>query len=486
MTIVAAGLLEPDTVVRAPVCVLGGGAVGIALVRELAARGVDSLLIESGGLEYDDDVQELYAGRADGYFDLRATRLRYLGGTTNHYAGQSRPLEPVDFEAHSWRGGVAWPIDRSELTAHLPAAVRTLGLADDRWDTEDWFPELVEPRDPSLQVKVFQALARPLGTAYRAELDASEHITVLLGANATQLVLAEGNEAIDHVELSTLEGLPLRAEAEAVVVATGGIESPRLLLASNRQIPEGVGNSSDMVGRYFADHPSVGPLRVVPGPREPTLPRAAVTNEDLELDVSLVATLAITEDAQRERGVTGFHAFVLPTGPPSDEDLAALGVEQLLDIGGPSASEAQSVVFGLEQVPNAESRVTLDDERDALGHPRARLDWRLTDEDEEHFAALIEQVAIELAVTGIGRMHAEPFEGSWRDQVMGQHHHMGTLRMSTSPRDGVVNEDLRFHDVRNLYAAGPAVFPTYGHVNPTLNAVALAIRLAHHLEREVG
>ena len=78
---------------------------------------------------------------------------------------------------------------------------------------------------------------------------------------------------------------------------------------------------------------------------------------------------------------------------------------------------------------------------------------------------------------GLGRL--EP--GSGVPHYTDASHHMGTTRMSASPRTGVVDRDCRVHGVRNLYVAGSAVFPSAGHANPTLTIAALALRLADYL-----
>jgi len=485
VTIIFANELDAGSELRSKVCVIGGGAAGITLVRALASNGIDSLLIESGTEEFDGPTQELYAGRAERYFDLTTTRLRYLGGTTNHFAGQSRPFESIDLEAQPWRGDVGWPISHAELMANMAEATRVMGFTEDEWATSSWFPDLDEPLDPHLRTKVFQALARPFGTAYRDDLASSERITVVLSANATGIRLSEGNGAVSHVELRTLGGTGLRAVGDVYVLAAGGIESPRLLLASDQDVPTGVGNSSGLVGRYFADHPAIGPIPVVPGPGTLSLASTSVTNPTTGLPVSILTTLSITEQAQRDLELTGFHAFVLGIEAPPPDDVVAEGVEKLLGIGEPTPDVVRSVVIGFEAIPNIDSRVTLDGERNALGEPRAVLDWRRSPRDSENIASIIDLVARELARTGVGRMAVVPDADAWDDLVTGQHHHMGTLRMSASPADGVVDSSLRFHDVTNLYALGSAVFPTHGHANPTMNIVALALRLADHLGTEV-
>lgn len=485
MTILDANDLADGTVLRAPVCIVGGGAAGITLALELDGLGVACLLLESGGREYEEETQVLYRGDAGDYFNLTTTRLRQLGGTTNHYGGQSRPLDPLDFEAQPWRGDVAWPISRDEALADLPAAVDYVGLVGDDWDVGSYFPDAAPPLDPDLEHRIFQQYIRPFDDAFADRLEASSLIEVVLHANVTQVRLAEGSPAVSHLEVRTLGGTQLRAEADAFVVATGGIESPRLLLASTADAPAGVGNSSGLVGRYFNDHPTVGPLPIVAGAAAPG-PLAVQVEARPEENVLVVASLSPTEDAQRRLELPAFHGIVvLSEAPVADEDLAA-GVERLIDVGRPVSEQVRSVAIGIEAVPNPDSRVTLDGTRNDVGDLQARLEWRLTDEDEETFRRAVLMVATELARQGVGRVDLSPLGERWIDQALGQHHHMGTLRMSASPTAGVVDGDLRFHDVPNLFAAGSAVFPTYGHANPTMNLVAMAVRLARTLAAEVG
>jgi choline dehydrogenase-like flavoprotein len=143
---------------------------------------------------------------------------------------------------------------------------------------------------------------------------------------------------------------------------------------------------------------------------------------------------------------------------------------------------ASRVAIGFDTIPNPDSRVVLNDSvRNELGERTAEVQWRFTADDEANMAAVVELVARQLAVLGVGRLDTIAPQGTWAASVEGQHHHMGTLRMSASPSSGVVDPNLRSHDIVNLFASGSSVFPTYGHVNPTLNIVALSLRLGDYL-----
>jgi choline dehydrogenase-like flavoprotein len=138
-----------------------------------------------------------------------------------------------------------------------------------------------------------------------------------------------------------------------------------------------------------------------------------------------------------------------------------------------------------EQSPNRDSRITLHEtERDALGLPKLKMDWRFTPLERHTAARGQEMVAAALERAGIGRVELEFAEDSaWPENFTSSAHFMGSTRMHEDPRKGVVDADCRVHGVENLYIAGGSVFPTNGATMPTYNIVALALRLGEHLQR---
>ena len=96
---------------------IGTGPAGVTLARSLAARGLDVALMEGGGLEWSPESQDVYAGDVIGhdYFDLDAARLRLFGGTSGHWNGQCRELDPGDFAARPHHPLGAWPIAKADL-----------------------------------------------------------------------------------------------------------------------------------------------------------------------------------------------------------------------------------------------------------------------------------------------------------------------------------------------------------------------------------
>jgi choline dehydrogenase-like flavoprotein len=143
---------------------------------------------------------------------------------------------------------------------------------------------------------------------------------------------------------------------------------------------------------------------------------------------------------------------------------------------------AYSLDHRIEQAPNPDSRVTLTNQRDALGMPKAKLHWTLNDIDYRTFERGQHIVTTELARAGMGVFKAEPLTRELVDAgVEGHYHHIGTTRMGWSEKDSVVDKNCQIHGVSNLFIAGSSVFPSAGYSGPTMMLIAFAIRLAEHI-----
>jgi choline dehydrogenase-like flavoprotein len=140
---------------------------------------------------------------------------------------------------------------------------------------------------------------------------------------------------------------------------------------------------------------------------------------------------------------------------------------------------ARRLVTIVESEPNRDSRVTLGDDHDALGLPRATVDWRLGETTERTIRRVQQLVRDEIERLGLGTLVLT--ENDPNELVLGVWHHMGTTRMSDDPASGVVDRDSRVHGIDNLYVAGSSLFPTSGWANPTLTIVALSLRTAEHI-----
>ena len=124
--------VEEGSELRAELCIIGAGAAGLALARELRGSARSICLLESGGLEADSETHELQRGTRSGeaYPPLEETRSRFFGGSTNCWAGYCRPLDAIDFEPRDWVPNSGWPFPRAELDPYYVRANRLLGLGE--------------------------------------------------------------------------------------------------------------------------------------------------------------------------------------------------------------------------------------------------------------------------------------------------------------------------------------------------------------------
>jgi choline dehydrogenase-like flavoprotein len=149
-----------------------------------------------------------------------------------------------------------------------------------------------------------------------------------------------------------------------------------------------------------------------------------------------------------------------------------------------------------EQAPNPASRVTLGERRDALGVPQPALDWQLSRQDKDTVAVLAETLGAEFTRLGLGSVTPStwlaesgcdwPVDPTVSKHPIAGYHHMGTTRMGRERSRSVVDANCRVHGYGNLYVAGSSVFPTGGWANPTLTILALAHRLADHIDTRLA
>jgi choline dehydrogenase-like flavoprotein len=494
--------------VQADVAVVGGGVAGITLARAFAGSAVDVCVVEAGGLQRDPKVQALYEGENAGIdYPLSAMRVRSFGGSSNHWGGYCRPLDPIDFELRDWVPHSGWPFGIEALEPYYGPASELVEVAPANYQgLEHWSKatgeRLPEPVTGRMRMR-FVHFSPPtrFGEKYGPELERAGNIRVLLNANVTNIQAVAEGRSVSGLEVRTLNGRRHRVTARYYVVACGGLENARMLLLSNDVVTPGLGNQNDLVGRFFMEHPHVpgfAEIVVADLQRLPALYRDRLTFDGHQVK----AAFNPSEAFLRQRGLLNatFMGGVAGEYHRGDEtsggkaavhgDMLMAAQRFLAGAQGPAKPEDPDylgVWMGLgcacEQAPNPDSRVTLSSEKDALGLARIRLDWRLTEQDRFSLVRHMHSLAYEFGAQGIGRMVLNVADDSrWPERVDGGAHHMGTTRMHQDPRKGVVDPDARVHGVDNLYVAGSSVFPTSGAANPTLTIVALTLRLADHLK----
>lgn len=517
--------LEANTRFDCDVCIMGAGAAGITMALELSNASLQVCVLESGGFEYEDDTQALYSGRNidHKYPDLDVSRLRMFGGTTNHWAGACKPLDHLDFQTRPWVAHSGWPFNRSHLESFYRRAHRYCQLGPFNYDSNLIGQALNFPRlstNPDKITSNVLQISPPtnFGTEYRSKLSLSKTVKVLLHANVTEIQVSDSGNKVPRVKGAVLNGSHFVVVARYFVLALGGIENARLLLVSDQVHASGLGNQNDLVGRFFMAHPSIEGAIFRPSRALDTrFYRAfamgdarmsghlAVGTRALEINELLNVKFALIPSSRYHLsdGIASYHALRrgiedgdLPENLwdhigniASDLDMVTEAVSRR--ILGIKIFDSAEQVDGfaidamMEQRPNPDSRVTLSDDRDELGVRRVKLDWRFTDYDRDNVLKCYRLLATEIGRLGIGRLwikEGDRFDRQFEELMGFGHHHMGTTRIHPDARYGVVDADLKLHGISNFFVVGSSVFPTGGHIPPTLTIVALAIRLADHLK----
>ena len=521
--------LAGDQQVEADVCIVGAGPAGISIARELIGNGARVWLLDSGGKDVERRAQRLNRGQSVGYPIHRPhqSRVRAFGGTSRHWVAPgdetwaARPLDPIDFEVRPGIRHSGWPFDRAHLDPYYAHAQALCRLGPFDYDAGRWADPTRTPPLPLPPGEVETTLFQH-GTAgfegYFEELVRAPNVTLLLHASVVDLATGEDPGRVDRVEVRRDDGSRCFVRARLVVLAAGGIENPRLLLLSRRVHRRGLGNDRDLVGRFFAERLSARTGYVVPATPELVGRAGLYAVHAAAPGVRVQGALRVRDAAQRERQLLNCAFFLLTRNLSMTAEavrsvatLAKARRRRPLPAG--TLGHLRNIATGLgdlgvfardrlrrpdqartilalrvqaEQAPNPDSRVTLGTRRDRFGQPVARVDWRPAASDRASIRASQEVVDVALRAAGLG--HVELMLGDEDPPALleGNFHHLGTTRMHPDPANGVVDADCRVHGVRNLYVAGSSVFPTYGCSNPTLTVVALALRLADHLKKQLA
>jgi choline dehydrogenase-like flavoprotein len=510
----------------AEVAIIGAGSAGLTLARRLVEGGRSVLLLESGGLDYESASADLNRGFNTGldYYPLEDSRLRFFGGTTAIWGGRVAEFDPIDFEPRDWVPFSGWPFGKEALASYYREARRLLDLPEEWPATPRSFldrldPALVERKDWLIDPRFDR-----FGFAAQRELFDHPLLTLVTHATVRDILALPSGKAIEALEVMGPSGGKVRVVAGDFVLAAGGLENPRLLLASRSVMPAGLGNEHDLVGRFFMEHPHGRGGRVLASPAIAWKLIRAFQKQAIG-DFETAALVRPSERLQRDRRILN-SALALAVRPSSG------GRQPLLTAAYLSAKHSLSptrrgrlawrtykgagrlirrsvgpliwwlrsrresndlaLVLRAEQAPNRDSRVSLHPtERDATGVPRISLHWQMSPLDRESAAVLVRAFGSALEKLRLGRVELadwlERAEENWVNDPLvsihplGGYHHMGTTRMAEDPRSGVTDGEGRVHGIANLWVAGSSLFPTAGWANPTLTILALALRQADRL-----
>jgi choline dehydrogenase-like flavoprotein len=541
--------VETGETLHGDICIVGAGAAGIALALQFEHGGQSVLVLESGGWRDEPATRALMQGRVDGplpHPPLHRFRRRGFGGATTIWGGRCVPFDPSDFSHRPWMPGKGWPIAYEAVLPHYAQAAKLCEVGDFVFSAQSALRDGMRPTLAGFQPGSFtddsiERFSCPTNFAarYGSRLRDSRNITVMLHANVVDIRTAPDGATAASLAVATLCGRRFTVQAQIFVLATGGLEIPRLLLASRDHHPYGIGNAYDQVGRSYMTH-LAGTIGEVVLPQGAPPPFNGYERADD--GVYCRRRFAMTAQSQRTlacgNAIARLHHPRLSNPAHRSGALSAVQLARPLisfeygtrldhpslraqlghvrnvarDFTGaarfathwlyrhtlaarkyPSLTAhpragAYSLDIHAEQAANPQSRVMLCEDRDRLGMQKLVVDWRCSDMDSHTVRESLFALSADFARSGCATLL---YDAEERDTMIPRHgayggHHIGTARMAASPRDGVVDEDCRVFGMHNLFIAGGAVFPTSGQANPTLTLVALALRLADRIKMETG
>lgn len=510
--------LDNNTIIEGDICIIGAGTAGISIALDWIDTPYKVILLEGGGFEYDDRIQELNSGKTTGqkYYPLKSSRLRSFGGTTGSWQGLCSPFDKIDFMKRDWVPNSGWPIKRKDLNPFYIRAAEKLNLKTSNFDFDYWRNEHenLNPLPFDKKViwnKMWQHSSARFGNLYKETIINAKNVHLFTYANAVEIKANENVSKISEIIVKNFAGKTHKVKAKQFILACGAIQNSRLLLTSNSQVSNGLGNDNDIVGRYFMGHIEIPSAHLwLPKPFHTDLYKWHRKN-------NIHAELAITENAQiKHRILNGTVALSgrnaeLQQKPPvtMEKDLQKTNENMFLDWAGVSKEKAavnrvtkfvlnKNNVYSvfllntrIEQAPNPNSRITIGPEKDEFGVQRANLHWELTALDKRSIRKIFDLIIQQAGISGFGRIQLMEFlrdrnDDYFPDSQFGGWHHMGTTRMNDDPKKGVVDANCQLHGIQNLHIAGSACFPTSGAPNPTLTLVALSLRLSDHVKNKLS
>ena len=537
--------ISPGAALEATICIIGAGAAGITLATELDGRGFKVLLLEAGGLKLDVAASDdSYRGTANSpHPNPSEFRRVVFGGTTIAWGGRCVPFDPIDFEKRDYVPDSGWPISYDDVARFYPRAMSYCDAGEFDFSTGSLqsktpvqtLPGLNKNSEVMTDRIERYSLPTDFGKRYRAKIAASSNVTALLHARCVQLQRNSGEQRIESLTIVDRSGHRHTVRSQVFVLAIGGIETVRLMMLSDTE-GSGLGNHSDLLGRFYGCHFEntlgrlVAPRGKVPFDFEKTrdgvycrrkLQISADTQRRHQLlNSAFRLHFPSYSDAAHGSAVLSTIFLAKSTLIPEYRAILQHGLES--GVQSPASAHLRNIVFGApslvrfayqwlfqrqlatrklpytlvknrdgsyplefnsEQTPLALSRVTLTDELDRDGLKRVNVDWRLSEDDvqaAQRAFLLLRDVVARDSSCRLELDEADLLPALRRSVPLGGHH-MGTARMGTSPREGVVDGNCAVFELPNLFIASSAVFRTNSHANPTLTIVAMALRLADHL-----
>jgi choline dehydrogenase-like flavoprotein len=493
-------------------CIIGSGIGGSTLALKLVEQGKNVLIIEAGK-KYGNSKNVTYenTGRE---FGLRATTSIQLGGTSNIWHGVLSLLDPIDFEKREWIQHSGWPITYQELLPFYKESSKIYSVKEYNYFSPESLNSVLKSElnkiDFDREIFYNKLFQQPLPTVrFKRKLvklcKGNKNIQVLINSTALEIITCDNGKRVKAIKVADSTGTLKKIAANNFILAAGALETPRLLLNSNKNSNNGIGNNN--IGRYLMDHPMGNLLQI-----QFITPQKARLYSDTKYDPkSKIKTgLLLKESLQKKKNAPNHCFYLKPSFIHGIDDksekikLAMLtflsGKLNLKDIYNVVTNfnvvmqilaykftlnlnyKYADLFFITEQIPNPNSCVTLSNKKDKFGYPIANINWQVTEDEINSVHEWYSLIKEAFPSSKYNFTHSYN-NIDWNNIYTSAAHHVGTARMASNSQNGVVDKNLRVFDVENLYICDGSVFPTSGNVNSGFTISALACKLADHLKK---
>lgn len=492
-------------------CIIGTGMGGTSLVNRLVELQPTAqiLIVEAGGKKENNNVKYENVGLR---FGMPKTSIIELGGTTNLWHGVCSELDPEDFEKRDWIPYSGWPISYNDLKEFYKEASHFLGIENYNYFSIDQIPE--EHRRPiekmtekmsAFDLKMYQQPIRVprLKETILSIAQKSENVHLITDSVALKLTFSEG------LATELVVGFPDSStgsvRAQKFIVAAGALESPRILLNSILDSEAEKWPVAQNIGKFLMDHPMGNLCQIEFKDHQKS---SLLSDRRVSEKMRAKAGFKFKAKYQQDLNIPNNGFFIRPSFSKGIDNkteqvkLALLSLarrrptlkEMLLLFSSPNLIRQillykmtlnvnfkyGDLFFLTEQVPNKESWVGLSESKDQFGYKRAKVNWQLTDLDLLSMDKIFLELRKYFMAPDYEFTH-QLKDLNWKDTLTSAAHHCGTMRMSESSKEGVVDKNLLLFGSRNVFICDASVFSTAGNVNAGLTICALAHRLAKYL-----
>ena len=450
-----------------PVIIFGSGPAGITTALELENKKISSIIIEAGNEEYNKDSQDFYRGRiiGDQLADLSQSRLRQLGGTSGHWGGWCKPMESYNLEN--------WKIKKKDLDKYTNQTCSILEIKKkfNKSKLNDYFNQIE-----------FQYSKVRFAEKYKQHIRRSKNIHLVLNCQLSHFE-SENKKIINAVCI--LNNSIKKIKSKYFILACGGIENSRILLWAREKNKKLI-NKNLPIGEYWMNHPwIISGIGVINKKKIKNIlgnnflnyegPLHFAASNKLLKDKKILSAAIYMNAKEDTKFYKEIIKEILCVAPEYGKKIAHTIFKKDLKCG--------NIFMNLEEPPNKNNKIVLNHKKkDKFDIPRVNLLYKKSHESLLTAKSFLEEFANLCRKQDLGRVaikenifNLDNFEN------MGGYHHLGGTRIGTNKLNSVVDENLKVHDINNLFISGSSNFFTGGYTNPTYTIVQLSLRLADHL-----